>query len=70
MKHLDKHGRELAVGDNVLWGNREGTVLILEDWDNLGRRPGLPRWGCYVSDIGWWGDCKAVEASQLVKVGA
>lgn len=68
MKHLDKNGTELRVGDDVKWGEREGTILILEDWRSIGPR-GVEA-GCYVSHIGWWGDCKAVPADQLVKVAS
>jgi len=69
---LDKNGSELHVGDWVRFGLAEGKVLILEDWSDLGehvvRRHG--RYGCYVSNIGQWGDCRTVEASRLVKVDA
>jgi hypothetical protein len=68
MKHQDKNGVELAVGDTVRYGASEGTVLILEDWKAAGFHSREA--GCYVSSIGYWGDCKAVPASSLVKVGA
>ena len=64
MKHLDKYGQELAVGDTVAYGDRIGTILILEDWSVLGKaEPGV-----YVSDVGFWGDCVAVAASRVVAV--
>lgn len=66
LKHLDANGVELAVGDAVRYGDAEGTVLILEDWGIA--TPYRPREGVYVSDIGYWGDCRAVRASSVVKL--
>lgn len=68
MKHLDKNGTELHVGDTVRYGLAEGSVLILEDWAALGHLPAVP--GVYVSNIGTWGDCRAVPASRVEKVEA
>lgn len=74
MPHLDMNGAELHVGDLVRYGNREGTVLILEDWSKLGPAPSLPNpWqtdqGCYVSGLGQWGDARAIPASLLERIG-
>lgn len=61
--HRDRHGRILHVGDLVRYGDSEGTVLILEDWRRFSADG--PDAGCYVSDIGHWGDCRAVAADRL-----
>jgi hypothetical protein len=65
MQHLDSNGIELQVGDTVSYGLSEGTVLILEDWSEFPRSPDA---GVYVSNIGQWGDCRAVAASTVTKV--
>lgn len=68
LRHLDANGVELRVGDVVRFGDREGIVHILEDWSAIGSRPRTA--GVYVSDIGTWGDFRAVEANRVVKVEA
>jgi len=70
MTHRDINGAELHVGDLVRYGNREGTILILEDWDKLGGPSSYyPREGVYVSGIGTWGDNRAVPANRVEKIG-
>jgi hypothetical protein len=66
LQHLDANGVELAVGDDVRYGLREGTILILEDWGVASLYH--PREGVYVSDIGYWGDARAVPAQSVVKL--
>jgi len=68
MQHIDKNGVELVVGDIVRWGEAEGKVLILENWRAIG--PHDVTAGVYVSDIGYWGDCRAVPARDVEKVTA
>jgi hypothetical protein len=68
MQHVDKNGEQLQVGDVVRYGRSEGSVLLLETWRAVGPYPETA--GCYVSGIGYWGDCRAVEAVKLERVAA
>lgn len=54
LSHTDKNGAEIKLGDLVRHGDREGRVLILEYSGTI-----------YVDRIGYWGDCKALDPSQV-----
>lgn len=67
-KHMDANGVELHVGDVVQLGLASGSVLLLEDWPAVGSKPRTA--GVYVSNLGTWGDARAVEAARVTRVEA